>query len=51
MGAYGNKGNVGFPGRGGHDGLPSAVEIGVDEKQAIALIRRAPEDLRSVILY
>ena len=51
IGAYGNKGNVGFPGRGGHDGLPSAVEIGVDEKQAIALIRRAPEDLRSVILY
>lgn len=52
VGAYGNEGNIGSTGRPGHDGLPGLVAPTlVDETQASALIRRVPEDLRTVILY
>ena len=50
-GAYGSEGNVGYPGRPGHDGLPGDMQITVDETQAATLVRRAPEAIRSVVLF
>ena len=50
-GAYGNEGNIGYTGRTGHAGMPGNVEIVVQETMAAALVRRAPEALREVILY
>lgn len=51
VGAYGNEGNIGHIGRSGHDGLPGTVQLSVDEVQAAAVVRRVPEEMRSVILY
>lgn len=50
-GSYGNEGNIGHTGRAGHTGMPGDVEIVVQETQAAAMVRRAPESLREVILY
>ena len=50
-GSYGNEGNIGHTGRAGHAGMPGDVEIVVQESQAAAMVRRAPEALRQVILY
>ena len=51
VGSYGNEGNIGYTGRAGHDGLPAAVELSVDESQASALVRRVPDVIRDVVLY
>ena len=50
-GAYGNEGNIGHTGRTGHAGLPEDGEIVVQETPAAAMVRRAPETLRNVILF
>ena len=51
IGSYGNEGNIGYRGRKGHDGMMGDVSNRVDEAQAAAMVRRAPKDLRDVILY
>ena len=51
VGAYGNEGNIGYTGRAGHAGLPGDVEIVVEETRAAAIVRRAPEAVRNVILF
>lgn len=51
VGAFGNEGNIGFVGRTGHNGLPGDLEIGVDEAQAAALVRRVPDEIASVVLF
>ena len=51
MGAPGNRGNIGHPGRRGHDGLPGPVQIAVDESQAIEMVKRIPDEMKSVLLY
>ena len=50
-GAYGNEGNIGHTGRTGHAGLPGNWEMVVQETPAAAMVRRAPEALRNVILF
>ncbi|MDE0273064.1 MAG: hypothetical protein OXP11_17900 [Gammaproteobacteria bacterium] len=51
VGAHGNMGNIGHPGRNGFDGQPGAVEFVINENQAAALVRRTPEDIKSVIIF
>lgn len=51
VGAYGSEGNIGRPGRDGFEGLAGSVEYNVDESQAAALVRRVPDEIRSVILF
>ena len=51
VGAHGNEGNFGHTGRDGFDGLAGTVEFIVEEGQAGELVRRTPEDMRSVIIF
>ena len=51
IGAHGNIGNIGHSGRNGFDGQPGTVDFVVDENQAAALVRRTPEDIKSVIIF
>ena len=51
VGAYGNEGNIGHPGRPGYDGLAGTNDFKIDEEQAAMLVRRTPEEIRSVILF
>ena len=51
IGAHGNIGNIGHPGRNGFDGQPGTVDFVIDENQAAALVRRTPENIKSVIIF
>ncbi len=51
VGSYGNEGGVAHGGRPGHAGQPGATNIRIQPEPASALIRRAPQQIRDVVLY
>ena len=49
--AMATRGNIGYTGRRGHDGIGGETEIILDASQAAAMVRRVPRELQDVILF